>query len=130
MVDFIDRIDEKWFPENQSDSARRNRREHLYPAIAITASLALGLGAGATADAVQNRLDDYRIIDVTNCDTLETVVVAPGDNLWRIATEFGQESAPRNRQDYIYEIKEFNGLESPDLHVGQKIKIPNLDTCE
>ena len=50
------------------------------------------------------------------------ITVEPGDTLWSIALEYGDESTDIRR--YIYEISNVNNLESEFLTIGQKLIIP------
>ena len=50
------------------------------------------------------------------------VLVEPGDTLWSIArARVGLEGDPR---PYILELRELNGLETSELHAGQRLALP------
>lgn len=51
----------------------------------------------------------------------QTVVVAPGDTLWGLASTIAQDEDVR---DVVVRIQRFNGLESSDLQVGQTLQLP------
>ncbi len=51
-----------------------------------------------------------------------TVTVRSGDTLWSLAREHGNpETDPRNT---VYEMRQINNLESPQIYPGQKLQIP------
>ena len=54
-------------------------------------------------------------------DNFIEVTVAPGDTLWKIATQVTSGKDPRS---VIYDIKKYNGLESGFLKVGQVLQVP------
>lgn len=51
-----------------------------------------------------------------------SVIVEKGDTLWSIANE--HITNERNVREYIYEIKQMNGLKDASLRVGQKLLLP------
>ncbi len=50
-----------------------------------------------------------------------TVVVAPGDTLWGIASEV---AAPGQVRDMVHQIEELNAMSGPGVTVGQQIAVP------
>ncbi len=51
-----------------------------------------------------------------------TVIVEPGDSLWKIAERYDDNSMDLRK--YIHIIKEYNHLKSSQLQPGQIIKVP------
>ena len=53
--------------------------------------------------------------------TFDTVMIAPGETLWGIASEIAPSADPR---DVVDAIKRLNALESAQLVAGQRLAIP------
>ncbi len=53
-----------------------------------------------------------------------TVTVQPGQTLWGIAAA---SSAPGDLRDAIYDIEQLNGLNGPELQIGQRLFVPEPD---
>lgn len=51
----------------------------------------------------------------------ETLVVAPGDTLWDIASDLGDDGDVRSM---MREIEQLNSLDSVSLDVGQRLQVP------
>jgi LysM repeat protein len=82
-------------------------------ALAVLAFGAVSLGrvmtVAATGGAVPQR---------------DTVVVEPGQTLWQIAGEIAPGADPRITVGRLIEI---NGLDDPDVRVGQRLFVPRDD---
>ena len=52
-----------------------------------------------------------------------SIEIKPGDSLWSIATEYMSEEY-ENVQEYIEDIKAFNGMGDDTIHSGRYIIIP------
>jgi len=61
-------------------------------------------------------------IEAYNGDYIE-IYVSNGDRLWDIAEEYYDNYEAKDIRQIIYEIKQDNGLEKSDLHIGQKLLI-------
>ena len=51
----------------------------------------------------------------------EQYIVAPGDTLWDIASEYKKEKDIRT---YLYKLKKINDIKTSEISIGMKIKLP------
>ena len=64
-------------------------------------------------------------INTAHGSTMEqyaTVEITNGDTLWSIADEYAPEGT--DLREFIYEIKELNGLDTSNIMIGQVIRVP------
>lgn len=57
------------------------------------------------------------------CKTYTSIEIRPGDSLWSIAAEYITDDYD-SVQDYVREIKRWNGLETDEIHAGRFLIIP------
>ena len=94
----------------------RRGRAVLTALVAAPLAAALAFSAlGATSAAAAPESGDGVAV------VFETVMVAPGDSLWGIASEIAPSADPR---DVVEELKRLNALESAQLVAGQRLAIP------
>ncbi|WP_168356556.1 LysM peptidoglycan-binding domain-containing protein [Petralouisia muris] len=58
-----------------------------------------------------------------NCKSYTSIEIRPGDSLWSIAAEYMTEDYD-SVQDYVQEIKIWNGLETDEIHAGRFLIVP------
>lgn len=101
------------------------RAQHPLRGVARCA-LAAALAALAVAAAIL-AADGYRQASVSatlDASPQEIVLVRPGDSLWSIAAAAGSDEVGTG--ELVSWIRERNGLESPELKVGQRVVVPVL----
>lgn len=57
------------------------------------------------------------------CKSYTSIEIRPGDSLWSIAAEYITDDYD-SVQDYVKEIKSWNGLETDEIHSGRFLIIP------
>ena len=57
------------------------------------------------------------------CKSYTSIEIRPGDSLWSIAAEYITDDYD-SVQDYVREIKSWNGLETDEIHAGRFLIIP------
>lgn len=58
-----------------------------------------------------------------NYKSYTSIEIRPGDSLWSIAAEYMTEDYD-SVQDYVQEIKIWNGLETDEIHAGRFLIVP------
>ena len=92
---------------------RLNRRGRLARFLVVL-SLMVVLGAGFSMRAGAG-------VDLTHATSYVTVVVAPGESLWSIASDAAGRGDVRAMVD---EIISANSLSGPDVAAGQVLRVP------
>ncbi|GFI30911.1 MAG: LysM peptidoglycan-binding domain-containing protein [Lachnospiraceae bacterium] len=57
------------------------------------------------------------------CKSYTSIEIRPGDSLWSIAAEYMTDDYD-SVQEYVREIKRWNGLETDEIHAGRFLIIP------
>lgn len=67
-------------------------------------------------------VNDYKVYSSTYSSMYKEIIVNKGDTLWKIALENMPDSYDIRKM--IFEIREFNNMDSANIHPGDSIKIP------
>jgi len=95
---------------------RLTRRGRLVVVLAVLlALLAMAVAVGSSVVATSGAGEPVATRSVT---------VQPGQTLWSIAAA---SSTPGDLRDAIYDIQRLNGLDGPELQIGQRLFIPEPD---
>ena len=100
--------------QRTTSSLRLTRRGRLVVTlVALAAFMGLGFASTSVADAALHR----------GQATTHTVVVLPGDTLWKIAASASNGGDIRSME---HQIKDLNGLSDGVLVPGQHLRVPGL----
>ena len=94
---------------------RRNRRAVRLARTLLVLSLSIIIGSGYAMSAGAGS-------DQSPAAKYVTVVVAPGETIWSIASQAGQVGG--DIQATVNEIIAINGLKNGDLEAGAQIRVP------
>lgn len=89
---------------------RRGRAVLLVAFVAVFAALMVAFGGLATGSRDSGTPEPVRIVEV-----------GPGDTLYGLA---GQVAAPGHVREMVAHLEQLNGLNGPELAVGQRLAIP------